>query len=64
MHKVHPLAWQSEPTDFAMTHCMQCQAGWTWEEENGVKIIVCLSLPGAGSGHDDRLRPLRTEGGG
>ena len=42
MHKAHPLAWQSKPTDFALTHCMRCQAGWTRLGENGAKIIVCL----------------------
>ena len=41
MHKVHPLAWQAPPTDFAMTHCMQCAAGFT---RCGIdaKVIVCL----------------------
>ena len=42
MHKVHPLAWQSDPTDFACTHCMQCTAGWTRRGENGAQIVVCL----------------------
>ncbi len=42
MHKIHPLAWQADPTDFAITNCMQCQAGWTRCGENGAKIIVCL----------------------
>ncbi len=42
MHKVHPLAWQAEPTNFALTHCMKCEGGWTRRGANGVKIIVCL----------------------
>ena len=41
MHKVHPLAWQSEPTDFALTHCMRCTAGWTRCGADA-KVIVCL----------------------
>jgi hypothetical protein len=42
MHKTHPLAWRAEPTDFATTHCSQCQAGWTRTGVDGAKIIVCL----------------------
>lgn len=41
MHKVHPLAWTAEPTEFATTHCMQCQAGWTRSGADA-KVIVCL----------------------
>ncbi|MGO9475871.1 MAG: hypothetical protein ACLPWS_21060 [Rhodomicrobium sp.] len=41
MRKVHPLAWQAEPTDFATTHCMNCEAGWTREGE-GARIVICL----------------------
>ena len=41
MHKVHPLAWKAEPTEFAATHCMQCQAGWTRSGADA-KVIVCL----------------------
>jgi hypothetical protein len=42
MHKVHPLAWRAEPTDFAATHCMHCEFGWTRKGEKGAKIVVCL----------------------
>ena len=42
MHKVHPLAWQAEPTDFAVTHCMRCEAGWTRSGADGAKVIICL----------------------
>jgi hypothetical protein len=42
MHKVHPLAWKADPTDFVTTHCMNCAAGWTRQGENGAKIVVCL----------------------
>jgi hypothetical protein len=42
MHKVHPLAWQAPPTDFAITHCSICKAGWTRSGEKGAKVIVCL----------------------
>jgi hypothetical protein len=42
MHKVHPLAWQAASTDYATTHCMRCQAGWTRQGADGAKVIVCL----------------------
>ena len=42
MHKVHPLAWNAPPTDFAETHCMKCAAGWTRSGKEGARIVVCL----------------------
>jgi hypothetical protein len=42
MRKIHPLAWQAEPTDFATTHCMKCEYGWTRRGADGAKIVVCL----------------------
>ncbi len=42
MHKVHPLAWQAEATDYALTHCMQCTASWTRCGANGARLTVCL----------------------
>ncbi len=42
MHKVHPLAWQAEPTDYANTHCMKCAAGWTRRGTDGITVILCL----------------------
>lgn len=38
----HPIARQIEATDFAMTHCKRCKAGWTRTIENGAKAIICL----------------------
>jgi hypothetical protein len=42
MHKSHPLAWRAEPTNFATTHCMNCEAGWTRKGPDGAKVVVCL----------------------
>jgi hypothetical protein len=42
MHKPHPLAWRAEPTDFATTHCMKCEAGWTRKGPDGAIVVVCL----------------------
>ncbi len=42
MHKIHPLAWQADPTNFATARCMQCQAGWTRQGDNGAMVVVCL----------------------
>jgi hypothetical protein len=41
MRKQHPLAWPGTPTDFATTHCMQCEAGWT-RSGQGASVIICL----------------------
>ena len=41
MRKHHPLAWQGPSTDFATTHCMQCEAGWT-RSGQGASVIICL----------------------
>jgi hypothetical protein len=42
----HPLAWQAPSadykTDFATTHCLVCQAGWTRTGKEGQRITVCL----------------------
>ena len=64
MHKVHPLAWQAEPTDFATTHCMKCEAGWTRKRNEWSQGHRLSSRPGAGVHQYDRLRSLRAEGGG
>lgn len=40
-HKAHPLAWEAEPTDFATTHCMKCEAGWT-RSGTDAKVVVCI----------------------
>ncbi len=42
MHKVHPLAWQSEPTDFVTTHCMKCEASFARKGTGGGQITICL----------------------
>jgi len=41
MRKQHPLAWQGPPTDFAVSHCMNCAAGWT-RSGQGANVVVCL----------------------
>ena len=63
MHKVHPLAWQSEPTDFATTHCMKCEAGFTRKGTDGGQGHHLSYRPGAGVPQYDRLRSLRAQGG-
>jgi hypothetical protein len=42
MHKAVPLAHHYEPTDYAMTHCRRCHAGWTRSFANGTKIVKCF----------------------
>ena len=42
MHRAHPLAWKSEPTDFATTHCMKCEAGFTRKGTDGGRVTICL----------------------
>ena len=42
MHTIHSIARSPEASDFAHTHCMRCQAGWTRRREDGSKMIVCL----------------------
>jgi hypothetical protein len=41
MRKQHPLAWQGPSTDFAITHCKQCKAGWT-RTGKGARVTVCF----------------------
>jgi hypothetical protein len=41
MRKQHPLAWQGPSTDFAITHCTKCEAGWS-RCGQGASVIVCL----------------------
>jgi hypothetical protein len=42
MHTTAPIACSPEASDFALTHCMRCEAGWTRILANGTKTIVCL----------------------
>ena len=42
MHTTQPVALPLEVSDFAVTHCMRCEAGWTRHLEGGRKAIVCL----------------------
>jgi len=42
MQEVHPLDWNARPSDFALTHCMKCEAGWTRRGKDGAKVIFCL----------------------
>jgi hypothetical protein len=42
MHKQHPLAWSSAATDYATTHCMRCEAGWTRQGPDSLGVVVCL----------------------
>jgi len=39
--KARTLLWQT-PTGFALTHCMQCKAGWTRKGTFGAALTVCL----------------------
>ena len=43
---------------------MNCEAGWTRSGENGARVIVCLLDREPVLNTYDRLRPLRTQGGG
>jgi hypothetical protein len=31
-----------DASDFAVTHCMRCAAGWTRTISNGTKAVFCL----------------------
>jgi len=42
MHTPQPITHLPEASDFALTHCMRCQAGWTRLRANGTKTTVCL----------------------
>jgi hypothetical protein len=42
MNPVRPIARPMEASDFAVTHCMRCQAGWTRTIANGAKAVFCL----------------------
>ena len=42
MHTTQPVVRPLEVSDFAVTHCMRCEAGWTRHLEGGKKAIVCL----------------------
>jgi hypothetical protein len=41
MHSPQPIARQIEASEFAETHCRQCEAGWTRTLENGAKAVIC-----------------------
>jgi hypothetical protein len=42
MHTSHSVTGTPEASDFALTHCIRCAAGWTRILANGTKTIVCL----------------------
>lgn len=31
-----------EPSAFAHSHCMKCEAGWTRRSKDGTYLVVCL----------------------
>lgn len=42
MNPIQPIARAMEPSDFAVTHCMRCRAGWTRTIQTGAKAVFCL----------------------
>jgi hypothetical protein len=42
MSQGQPIARRMLVSDFAMTHCRRCVAGWTRTIESGALAVVCL----------------------